>query len=344
MARRPTRAEVRRQFETLADQYEKQLLDAFIEAVTDIANRAEIGRMVERLERGDIQGALDAVHLDPAAFRTLEEAFRAAYGAGGVAAVSGMPALRDPNGGRLVVRFDMRAPRVERYLREHSSSLVTRIIDEQRESIRLVLQRGMMEGANPKRTALNIVGRVQRGSNRRTGGILGLSGPQARAVENARSGLLSGDPDAMRAYLGLTRRDKRFDRTVAKAIREGKGLDRDTVARITGRYSDRLLALRGETIARTETLGALARSKDEAFRQLVDTGAVQAQQVKKRWVATKDNRTRDSHAAIDGDMVALDQPFSNGLLYPHAPGAPAEEVVNCRCTYEHVVDYLAGIE
>ena len=174
MARRPTRAEVRRQFETLSDQYEKQLLDAFIEAVSDIANRAEIGRMIERLERGDIQGALDAVHLDTAAFRTLEEALRGAYAAGGVAAVNGMPALRDPNGGRLVFRFDMRAPRVERYLRDYSAGLVTRIVEEQRESLRFVLQRGMMEGSNPRRTALNIVGRVQRGSNRRTGACWGF--------------------------------------------------------------------------------------------------------------------------------------------------------------------------
>ena len=148
----------------------------------------------------------------------------------------------------------------------------------------------------------------------------------------------------MRDYLGLTRRDKRFDGTVLKAIREGRALDQETVSRITGRYSDRLLALRGETIARTETLGALARSKAEAFEQVIDTGAIQRSQVKKRWVATRDNRTRDSHRAVNGETVQLDGVFSNGLAYPHAEGAPASETVNCRCTYEHVVDYLAGIE
>jgi hypothetical protein len=148
----------------------------------------------------------------------------------------------------------------------------------------------------------------------------------------------------MREYLSLTRRDKRFDATVRKAIAEGKALPADVVQRITGRYSDRLLALRGETIARTETLGALARSKEEAFRQAIDTGAIQATQVKKVWQATNDSRTRDSHRGVDRERVGLDALFSNGLAYPHAEGAPASEVVNCRCSYDLIVDFLEGLQ
>ena len=344
MARRLTRAQLRRQFEALANDWELRVRDAFLAAVADIANRAELGRIVERLERGDIAGAIDAVHLDPAAYRALETALTGAFGAGGSATVSGMPVLRDPSGGNVVIRFDVRAPRAEAYLREHSAQLVTRIIDDQRQAIRSVLETGMIEGRNPRTTALDIIGRTSRATNSRTGGIIGLSGPQAQAVDKARSALTSGDPTAMREYLSLTRRDRRFDATVRKAIGEGKALPVDVVQRIMGRYSDRLLALRGETIARTETLGALARSKEEAFRQAIDTGAVQATQVKKVWQATKDERTRDSHRHVDGERVSLDGVFSNGLRYPHEAGAPASEVVNCRCTYDHVIDFLAGLE
>jgi hypothetical protein len=243
-----------------------------------------------------------------------------------------------------VIRFDVRAPRAEAYLREHSAQLVTRIIDDQRQAIRSVLETGLIEGRNPRNTALDIIGRTSRATNSRTGGLIGLSAPQARAVDNARSGLISGDPTAMREYLNLSRRDRRFDSTVRKAIAEGKALSADVVARITGRYSDRLLQLRGETIARTETLGALARSKEEAFRQAIDTGAVQATQVKKVWQATLDNRTRDSHAGVNGERVGLNDRFSNGLLYPHEDGAPASEVISCRCSYDHVIDFLAGLE
>lgn len=344
MARKPTRAQLRRQFEELAAEWEPRVRDAFLSAVADIANRAELGRIIERLERGDIAGAIDAVHLDPSAYRALETALTGAFGAGGAATVSGMPVLHHPAGGQAVIRFDIRAPRAEAYLREHSAQLITRIIDDQRSAIRSMLETGLREGRNPRSTTLDIVGRTSRATNSRTGGVIGLSGPQAQAVENARSALTSGDPSAMREYLGLARRDRRFDGTVRKAIAAGKPLSAEVVSRITGRYADRLLALRGETIARTETLGALARSKEEAFRQAIDTGAIQAQQVKKVWQATRDNRTRDTHRHVNGERVGLDERFSNGLLYPHEGGAPASETVNCRCSYDHVIDFLSGIE
>ena len=53
----------------------------------------------------------------------------------------------------------------------------------------------------------------------------------------------------------------------------------------------------------------------------------------KHWVDQKDGRVRDSHrtAASDG-WIPIDQPHSNGLQYPHEPGAPAAEVIQCRCT------------
>jgi|TARA_A100001391_G_scaffold205427_1_gene206157 hypothetical protein len=344
MARRPTRAQLRRQFEVLANEWEPRVRDAFLAAVADIANRAELGRIIEALERGNIQGAIEAVHLDPAAYRALETALTGAFGAGGAATVAGLPTLRDPSGGNVVIRFDTRAPRAEAYLREHSAQLVTRIIDDQRQAILSVLETGLIEGRNPRSTALDIIGRTTRATNSRVGGVIGLSQPQAQAVDKARSALTSGDPAAMREYLNLTRRDRRFDATVRKAIAEGKALPADVVQRITGRYSDRLLALRGETIARTETLGALARSKEEAFRQAIDTGAIQATQVKKVWQATNDSRTRDSHRGVNGERVGLDDRFSNGLRYPHEAGASASEVVNCRCSYDHVIDFLAGIE
>lgn len=52
----------------------------------------------------------------------------------------------------------------------------------------------------------------------------------------------------------------------------------------------------------------------------------------KTWVSTHDERTRLSHALIDGETVPLDEPFSNKLMYPADPSGPAEEVYNCRCS------------
>jgi len=49
------------------------------------------------------------------------------------------------------------------------------------------------------------------------------------------------------------------------------------------------------------------------------------------WVAVIDTRTRDTHAAIDGQQREKGQLFSNGLKYPGDPSGPASEVIGCRC-------------
>lgn len=56
----------------------------------------------------------------------------------------------------------------------------------------------------------------------------------------------------------------------------------------------------------------------------------------KRWVAVMDERTRASHASINGEVVPVGEPFSNGLMYPGDPSGPPSEVCNCRCSMEWV--------
>ena len=89
----------------------------------------------------------------------------------------------------------------------------------------------------------------------------------------------------------------------------------------------RLPPWRLETIARTETMRA---SNAGAFNLYKAWGTTQ-----KEWLATGDGRTRDSHAAANGQVVDIDQPFTVGgaaMQYPGDPNAPLSEVANCRCT------------
>ncbi|WP_292395805.1 hypothetical protein [Mesorhizobium sp.] len=68
----------RDRFEQLVSTYEPVLRTAFIEAIDDIRSNIVLRRVVERLERGDVNGAIAAMNLDEAAFRPLEEAIRQA--------------------------------------------------------------------------------------------------------------------------------------------------------------------------------------------------------------------------------------------------------------------------
>lgn len=63
-------------------------------------------------------------------------------------------------------------------------------------------------------------------------------------------------------------------------------------------------------------------------------------EVKKKWLATLDGRTRASHGHLDGECIDLDEKFSNGLEFPGDPGGSPGEVYNCRCTMEN---YYPGI-
>ena len=53
----------------------------------------------------------------------------------------------------------------------------------------------------------------------------------------------------------------------------------------------------------------------------------------KIWHSAHDSRTRQSHIEVDEEIVPIDQPFSNGLMYPGDKSGPIEEWVNCRCSH-----------
>ena len=56
----------------------------------------------------------------------------------------------------------------------------------------------------------------------------------------------------------------------------------------------------------------------------------------KAWVATLDNRTRHSHAMLDGVDIPLDEIFDNGCSRPRDPNGRPEEICNCRCSLKYV--------
>jgi hypothetical protein len=84
---------------------------------------------------------------------------------------------------------------------------------------------------------------------------------------------------------------------------------------------------RSVTIARTE---GTATWNSAALMAVNDEG-----HATKQWLATVDDRTRDSHLDADGQEVPTPQPFNVGgemLMMPGDPNGSAAEVVNCRCT------------
>lgn len=80
--------------------------------------------------------------------------------------------------------------------------------------------------------------------------------------------------------------------------------------------------------ARTMTTAAENNGRLEGIYEAEEKGIV----YEKQWMATHDDRTRESHAELDGVSVPTDEEFPNGLYYPGDPAGDPEEVYNCRCS------------
>lgn len=110
---------------------------------------------------------------------------------------------------------------------------------------------------------------------------------------------------------------------IAKALRDDLGMSKAQSVRV----------------ARTETGRALSQAGLDSATVAKDNGL----DMKKRWYATKDTRTRDTHRHLDGQTVDIDENFhSSGCVGP-APKlfvgvASAKENINCRCKLLYYID------
>ena len=110
---------------------------------------------------------------------------------------------------------------------------------------------------------------------------------------------------------------------IAKALRNDLGMSKAQSVRV----------------ARTETGRALSQAGLDSAMVAKDNGL----DMKKRWYATKDTRTRDTHRHLDGQTVGIDENFhSSGCVGP-APKlfvgvASAKENINCRCKLLYYID------
>lgn len=340
----PRRQTIRQILERLIDFFTDDIRSAFLASIQNVVDNVVLADVVKAISEGDLDKAFRALGFSDAAMRPLTAAIERAFETGGVTIGETFPKLLNTPNGRTVFRFDVRDSRAEAWLRDQSSTLVTAIKEDTREAVRNVLNDGMRAGVNPRTAALDLVGRVD-ATGKRVGGVIGLTPGQERWVTRTRQMLEELDP----AYLNRKLRDKRFDKIVARAIKDGKPLPADTIQKLVTRYKANALRYRGETIGRTEAIQALNRSEQEAIQQAVAMGATKASTVQRVWEsAGDDGRTRDTHLQMDGQTVGLDEPFTfpggAQAMFPGdtSLGAPPEETINCRCRFRLKIDWLAA--
>ncbi|WP_311272180.1 MULTISPECIES: phage minor head protein [unclassified Rhizobium] len=337
---------LRQQLDALIDTLTPSMEKAFRAAIDDIRSEIVLAEVVTMLELRDIEGAINALHIDPEAFRPLSDAVRQAFNQGGILVTQNMPKLSDPTGARVVVRWDGENQRAEQIIRTKAAQLVTMVTEDTKEMIRERIAAGYEQGQGPRTIATSIAGRIDKVTGKRVGGVIGMTAQLGRTVEKARVSLSTGDIEGMKAYLRLSKRNRIYDARVRKAIEAGKPVDAQTIGKINEALTKAYVNLRALSIARTETMMAVSTSQHEAFQQGLDKAGRDASLVTRTWRSAGDGRVRHSHMVMNGQQVvgmdlAFQAPSGAMLRYPGdtSLGAGAAEVINCRCIAIYSFDF-----
>lgn len=305
---------------------------AYLEQVAQTIRYISLAQLEQAVADNDEDRIAEIMSLGLLA--VLLERLRAAYARGAskelVAII--IPGLRR--------EIDMGERSVSDFLSTQAAALRDQVARDQMDAVRVVLSMGRDRGDSARTTALNLAGRLSRQTGRRTGGVVGLSGASAEAIERAREQLASGDPAQMRNYLTRVRRDPAFDAAVREAIDAGKPVARATIDRATKAYAQRLLSTYAEALAQTNTAEAYNKGREEGWQQLTARSNGRYTFAKK-WKTTMDGRERNTHGAMNGQTVMAEQAFTSPsgamLMFPcdTSLGAPLNERIRCRCVVEY---------
>ena len=120
----------------------------------------------------------------------------------------------------------------------------------------------------------------------------------------------------------LSRVDSQINQIITDGYRSGLGIN-DVSNKLIERF-DQLQTWESKRIARTEIHNAHNVAVMDTYEELDVEYTM--------WVSASDDRVRDSHIEIDGEIIPVGSEYSNGLKYPGDTDGPIEEWINCRCS------------
>ncbi|MGN6538946.1 MAG: head morphogenesis protein [Mesorhizobium sp.] len=325
----------REQLEALASQWEPTLRAAWEDAIDRIRSNVVLKTIIELLEKHEVDAAVRALGIDEDFFARFEIELVRAYNDGGLSTVDNMPSLRDPSGNKVVFAWGVRNLPGEQEIRQHAAEMVTNTAEDMKAGLRTVLAGGLERGQSPNVTAYRVKS------------YIGLSARQMETGEWIERGLRSGDTEAMRRYLKLKVRAKgpgaAFDKAVLRAIASGEAVPGAMIGKIMTGYAKAATTARAKIIARHETIMALDKSRDDAFRKQINDGKLLATDITKTWRHLPQEHPRMQHVAMDKQTVGFDEPFiapdETTLRFPRDPKAPGSHTIGCKCRIDYVTDH-----
>lgn len=315
----------------LLDQQEARIAVIFRTAISDLKDELDLNELADLIEQGRVNEAMDRLQY---AAEQLGSASNVAFITAGQ---STSDFLRGANVARVVFNAvnlnavaAMQATRLE---------LIREFTAEQRKAASMALVSGVESGTNPIAAARNFRDSIGLTSTQWTH-VASYRAALGRVGLDAGNGLTEADlrragiGDPVSDALGRKLRDARYDRTILAAARNGRPLPADKIDMMVRRYTERYVKHRAEVIGRTEALRAVNQGNEEAYRQAIASGEINADQLRREWRTRLDGRERKTHMLLNGQVKGWGESWvtENGeIKYPGDPDAPAAETIQCRC-------------
>lgn len=332
------KAELINQVNALADKMDAKTAAAFLASVDALKESIDWKEVETLLSNQNYNAIVNMFSqaLVGSAFIPFSSAITDSFVLGGKLMADTVPPFYSTaTGTEIKVFFDAVNPKIADTMSRYKMGLIREITQETQAIIQSELSQTVIGGINPVDAA------------RRIRDSIGLTIHQQQIVNNFKAELeLVGygpaeSRQALRNMLGRKLRDKRWDKHVIGMARDNRKITKEKIDKIVGRYQERMLKHRAETIARTESIRALNMANQALWEGQVNDGIVEEQRVERLWIVTRDGHARDSHITLGSKYgktpngVGLNEPFISPLgpiKYPGDPSASAANTINCRCT------------
>lgn len=230
--------------------------------------------------------------------------------------------------------FDPSSGPPDDWLRGNAANIRQELTADREAAIAATVSGGILRGRTAPQIARDILGRQSPQTGRRQGGVIGLSGPDATALQNMATEL--ADPRTVAAAGRRKLMDPAMLPLINEAAAAGRALTPSEIERVVGRYAERMLNHRATVTAQSRAHESFEAGRATMFQQMKET-AGDRYDVKKEWFTMRDERVRNSHRPMHRQTVDVDQPFISGrgnrLNFPgdRSLGAGYDDTAGCRC-------------
>ena len=212
-----------KRLERLLASYERKIRDGFRDKIDEARRKVRIPELAALIENGDIEAALAVALIIPQEINAL--ALAAFLAAAEQTSKEIFTAIS------IDVKFDDAQANAEAIMANRAFQVTSRFTQKQEDAVREVLLDGIRRGLNPRQQAIALRNSI------------GLTANQVKAVNNFRRLLEEGSKEVLTRKL----RDKRFDRTINRGIRESKRIEQERIDKMVTRYRERYIKYRAGT-------------------------------------------------------------------------------------------------